>query len=82
MYVYITISNVGADAGPFNIYSDVDNYISAFEVNVSKAALEAGYPSYSVPEGTTNIRIKSVNAFCNNSVDVSIVTTTTTTTTI
>ena len=70
MNVYITISNVGADAGPFNLYSDVDGYISAFETNIPKAILEAGYSTNLVPEGTLEIRIQSVNELCNNYVNV------------
>lgn len=70
MYVFITISNVGADAGPFDLYSDLDGYISAFEVGVPKASLEAGYASSLVPNGTTQVKIQSVNELCNNFVNV------------
>ena len=73
MNVYITISNVGADAGPFNLYSDVDGYLSAFETNIPKAILEAGFATNLVPEGTLEIRIQSVNELCNNYVNVGIV---------
>lgn len=72
MYVYITISNVGVDTGPFNLYSDLDGYISAFEANVPKSFLEAGYASYLVPDGTTEIRIQSANELCGNSIDITI----------
>ncbi len=82
MTVYITFTSVGSDAGPFNLYSNVDGYISPFAVNVPKATLIAGYPSASVPDGTTIIRARSVGV-CTNFVDLPIVpvgSTTTTTT--
>lgn len=78
MYLYLSISNAGADAGPFDLYSNVDNYISAFATDVPKDSLEKGYPT-KAPDGTTDVKIKSVNQFCNNSVIVPITTTTTTT---
>ena len=85
MYIYIVITSAGIDAGPFNLYSDTDGYISAFSSNVSKATLEAGY-SVEVPDGTTIVRIVSTGV-CNGvyydfSVgDVPIPTTTTTSST-
>jgi hypothetical protein len=70
MYAYITISNVGGDAGPFDLYSNLDGYISAFETDVPKASLEAGYATANVPDGTTIIKIQSKNDLCNNFVNV------------
>jgi len=74
---------IGGDAGPFNLYSNIDGFITPFETNISAAALEAGYTSSLVPNGTTVIRIKS-NGVCTNYIDVTInlITTTTTSTTI
>lgn len=80
MTVLITLTTAGADTGPFNLYSNVDGYVSAFETGVSKTALLAGYSSALVPNGTTTIRIKSTGT-CVNYIDVTVVTTTTTTTT-
>lgn len=80
MTVLITLTTAGTDTGPFNLYSNVDGYVSAFETGVSKAALVAGYSSALVPNGTTIIRIKSTGT-CVNYIDVNVVTTTTTTTT-
>lgn len=80
MTVLITLTTAGADTGPFDLYSNVDGYVSAFETGVSKAALQAGYSSAVVPNGTTTIRIKSTGT-CLNYIDVTVVTTTTTTTT-
>lgn len=79
MTVLITLTIAGADTGPFNLYSDVDGYVSAFETGVTKTALQAGYPSFLVPNGTTVVRIKS-DGLCTNYIDVSVITTTTTTT--
>ena len=80
MTVLITLTTAGTDTGPFDLYSNVDGYVSAFETGVSKAALLAGYSSALVPNGTTIIRIKSTGT-CVNYIDVNVVTTTTTTTT-
>ena len=80
MFVFITLTSAGADAGPFNLYSDADGYLSAFATNVPKATLLAGYAA-TVPAGTTIVRIMSVGV-CTNYIDVAISTTTTTTTTV
>lgn len=79
MTVLITLTSAGADSGPFDLYSDLDGYISAFETGVSKASLLAGYSSALVPNGTNNIRIKSVGV-CVNYIDIVLTTTTTTST--
>jgi hypothetical protein len=79
MTVYITITSAGTDTGPFNLYSNVDGYVSTFATNVAKATLLAGY-AVSVPAGTTTVRIMS-NGDCTNFIDVIVSTTTTTTTT-
>jgi hypothetical protein len=83
--VTITLTTAGSDTGPFNLYSDLDGYISAFETGVAKAALLAGYTSALVPNGTTVVRVASSNPLCSNYVDILVVQcgiTTTTTTTI
>ena len=79
MTVLITLTIAGTDSGPFDLYSDVDGFVSAFETEVSKVALLAGYSSSLVPNGTSVIRIKS-NGVCTNFIDVTLVTTTTTST--
>lgn len=81
MTVLITLTTAGADSGPFNLYSNLDGFTSAFETGVSKAALLAGYSSALVPDYTTTIRIKS-SGVCLNYIDVVLESTTTTTTTI
>ena len=80
MTVLITLTTAGTDSGPFDLYSDLDGYLSAFESGVSKAALEAGYASSSVPDYTNIIRVKSNGVFCTNSINIPVGTTTSTTT--
>jgi hypothetical protein len=79
MTVLITLSMAGPDSGPFDIYSNLDGYVSAFESGVSKASLLAGYPSSLVPDFTTIIRVQSVGD-CNNYIDIPLYTPTTSTT--
>lgn len=76
----ITLTAAGTDTGPFNLYSDVDGYVVPFETMIDKSLLLAGYPVNTIPGGTTIVRIKSINAFCSNYVDILTPTTTTTTT--
>lgn len=68
MNILITITSTGVDTGPFNLYSNVDGFISAFGVGISKAALLAGYSTI-VPDDTTVVRIMS-NGVCKNYIDV------------
>ena len=80
MTVLITLTTAGTDSGPFDLYSNLDGYISAFESGVSKSALLGGYSSALVPDYTTTIRVKS-NGVCVNYIDILLESTTTTTTT-
>lgn len=80
MTVLITLTSAGADSGPFDLYSNLDGYTSAFESGVDKSLLLSGYPSSLVPDYTSTIRVKSNNKLCTNYVDVLVETTTTTTT--
>jgi hypothetical protein len=78
--VSITLTLAGVDTGPtFDLYSNVDSYAVAFETGISKAALEAGYISTIVPDGTTTIRVYS-GGTCQTHVDLYVITTTTTST--
>jgi hypothetical protein len=81
MTVLITLTTAGSDSGPFDLYSDLDGYVSAFESGVDKASLLSGYASALVPDYTTTIRVKS-NGICVNYVDIVLENTTTTTTTV
>jgi hypothetical protein len=81
MTVLITLTTAGTDTGPFNLFSNANGFTAAFETNISRAALLAGYTSSLVPAGTTTIRVMSVNV-CTNYSDFPIGTTTTTTSSI
>lgn len=80
MTVLITLTIAGTDSGPFNLYSNLDGFISVFETGVTKIDLEAGYPSSLVPDYTTTIRVMSTSSFCLNYVDIPVETTTSTST--
>tara|TARA_R110000868_G_scaffold14426_1_gene67120 strand:- start:41411 stop:41689 length:279 start_codon:yes stop_codon:yes gene_type:complete len=82
MTALITLTSAGIDSGPFDLYSSVDGYVSAFESGVSKASLLAGYASSLVPDFTISIRIKSNGVLCTNYITIFLENTTTTTTTI
>ena len=79
MTVLITLTTAGVDSGPFNLYSNIDGYVTAFELAVSQAALLAGYPSSLVPDYTTSVRILSTGV-CNNYIDIILTSATTTST--
>lgn len=79
--VIITLTTAGADTGPFDLYSNIDGFLSPFETSVAKVDLEAGYISYLVPDGTSTVRVQSNGVLCENFIDLSIGTTTTTTST-
>jgi hypothetical protein len=82
MTVLIYLTTAGAGTGPFNLYSNLDGYVTPFETGVAKASLTTlpGYTTALVPDGTTTIRVQSTGA-CTNYIDIIIGATTTTTTT-
>jgi hypothetical protein len=77
--IFVQLNTAGSDTGPFMIYSNVDGYITAYGINISKALLTAGV-TISVPDFTTSVKIRS-NGKCTNSIIVDMLPTTTTTTT-
>ena len=80
MTILITLTTIGTDCSLFDIYSNVDGFISAFETDIPKASLSAGFSSANVPDGTTIIRVKS-KGVCTNYIDINLSNITTTTTT-
>ncbi len=62
----ITLTIAGTDTGPFNLYSDVDGYITPFETNVPKAALESGFITVNIPDDAVAIKLQSNNARCDD----------------
>ncbi len=69
MTVLITFTTIGADAGPFSLYSNANGFCCAFETGVTSAQLLAGFPSDNVPEGTTLIRAVSIGV-CTSTFDM------------
>jgi hypothetical protein len=78
MTVLITLTVYGSDVGPFDLYSDLDGYTVAFDTNVSKNDLVAGY-SATVPDFTNSVKIQSTGT-CESSLIVIVGTTTSTST--
>jgi len=71
----ILLTTVGDDAGPFNLYSNtsVPEFSVAFgDLYITAEQLLAGYVTDQIPDGTTTIRIKSINANCTNYIDINI----------
>ena len=76
----ILLTTLGTNTGPlFDLYSNADNFFAPFEINITAAALQAGYVSVLVPDGATIIRVKS-KGVCQTFVDLPISGITTTTT--
>ena len=80
MTVLITLTTIGTDCSLFDIYSNTDGFVSAFETDVPKASLSSGFSSANVPDGTTVIRVKA-KGVCTNYIDINLSNVTTTTTT-
>jgi hypothetical protein len=81
--IEIGIPNIGIDAGPFDLYSDVDSFTTAFETGITKTEMEQGFISNNAPDNSTIIRVQSTGV-CDNYSDIEITaqpTTTTSTTT-
>lgn len=72
MTILITLTTVGIDCSTFDIYSNVDGFLSAFETAVPKASLSAGFSSANVPNGTTVIRVKA-KGLCSNYIDLQLI---------
>jgi hypothetical protein len=82
--VLIQFTTLGADTGPFNLYTNANGFTSAFASGVTKAQLLAGYASVNTPDGTTVVRVKSMSSACTvyKDLPLSAVTTTTSSTVI
>jgi len=68
----ITLTTAQANTGPFNLYSNVDSYTTAFATGISKSVITTGYTSSNVPDGSIIVRCKSDNSFCSNYIDIAI----------
>ena len=69
-YVKFRLTTAGSSTGPFDLFSDVDGYTSAFATSVTTANLTSDYYSDSVPDLTKVVRIKSNSTNCTNYIDV------------
>lgn len=66
----IQILNIGDDANNFLIYSNVNNYTTAFETNVTAKQLNDGFATDKLPNGTTSVRVTSTTDKCPVSIDI------------
>lgn len=78
MNVTITLVNPGADTGPFNIYTNDDNYIVPVATNVAKSALVTGYNVW-VPPLAVTVKVESTGT-CTSAIFLPVAQPTTTTT--
>lgn len=78
-YLVVQLTSAGSDTGPFNLYSNADSYLSAFESNVPKSSLLSGIV-VDAPVGTIMVRVTSANVICSNYIDIPVLQPTTTTT--
>jgi hypothetical protein len=70
--VTITLdSNIGADLGPFSLYSSIDGHTTPFETGISRAALIAGYKTTLAPKTALYIRVQSTGN-CTNFTDLAL----------
>jgi len=67
----IQLTVAGTNTGPFDLYSDADNYFSPFETGISRASILAGYVSVLVPNNTTVIKVQSLGE-CNNYININV----------
>jgi len=79
MKILITLAPFGEDLGPFDLYSDADNYAVPFDTNILASEIEAGYTSVLAPDDALIIRALSTGT-CTNYLNLVLPTTTTTTT--
>jgi hypothetical protein len=80
MIIEIGIDNIGIDAGPFDLYSDVDSFATPFESGITRNQMLNGYISNTAPDNSTIIRVQSTGN-CDNYLDITITSQPTTTTT-
>ena len=76
--IEITLT-VDGQAGPFDLFSNVDNFVQAFDTQVPAASLIAGYV-VTAPAGTSTVKVCSTGV-CTNCIEIPTNCPTTTTTT-
>lgn len=65
----IKLTSAGANTGPFDLYSDADNYTIPFASGVTKDQLIIGYLTTALPSTVNNIKIISIGD-CNSIIDI------------
>ena len=70
MLVTITLSYAGISTGPFDLYTNVDGFVTPVDTNVPKSSLVAGY-TITVSDLATIIRVQS-SGYCTNYIDLDI----------
>lgn len=79
MTVLITLTSAGTDTSTFDLYSNLDGFVTPFETGITRASLLSGYSSTLVPDYTNVIKIQSLGG-CVDYINVTLENTTTTTT--
>lgn len=69
MTALIKLTSAGANTGPFDLYSDTDNYTVPFATGITKDQLLIGYLTTAVLSTVTNIKIISTGG-CDTIIDV------------
>jgi hypothetical protein len=77
--VKVTLTTIGADAGPFSIYQDSDSYSAPVATGLSKTVMAAGY-NVTLNSAATMVKVVSTGV-CNTYEYIPISNTTTSTTT-
>jgi hypothetical protein len=68
----ITLTTLGLEAGPFDLYSDVDGYLTPFVIGEPASSFSgSGFYTGLVPDGTIVIKVQSQGT-CTNSVYLAI----------
>jgi hypothetical protein len=65
----IKLTSAGANTGPFDLYSDADNYTIPFASGVTKDQLIIGYLTTALPSTVNNIKIISIGD-CNSIINI------------
>lgn len=69
IYLVVKLTTVGADAGPFDIYTNADSFGTPIAQNISKSQLLSGYLCAIDETKTTIIRVVSTG-ICENHFDI------------
>lgn len=70
MEIFVKLNTVGSNAGPFMVYSNLNNYQAPAYGPYTTAQLLAGV-TITVPDATTSVKIRS-NGNCVNSITVNL----------